>query len=207
MKNIFKLLTVAAVVICFAFTMPVKERKVFTVAIEAAHGGKDYGAVYGELKEKDIVRQLAKKVTALNTDTDVVFHVINGDDDFLDLQDRVKAINSLKADLVISLHVNAERNGEDASGMEFFVTDKPEHAAKSTELAGKLSSKFKSDSKFNVRKVAQAPFYILKNVDAPAVMFHIGFLTNEHDRAYMTDEETQKLIANKIVDFVKEVKQ
>src|SRR5690606_5056858 len=154
---------------------PKKEPRVFTVAIEAAHGGKDFGAVYGDLKEKDIVRQVAGKIAALNDDTDVVFHLINGGDEFLDLEGRVKEINALKADLVISLHVNAERGGENASGMEFFVTDKPTHSAKSTEFAEKLSSKFSSDNKFNVRKVARAPFYVLKNVDAPAVMFQIGF--------------------------------
>ena len=205
MKNVIKLLVVAAVAIGFAFAVPGKERKVLTVVIDAGHGGKDFGAVYEGIKEKDIVRQIADKVTAMNTDKDIVFHVLSKDDAFLDLHERVEAINALKADLVISLHVNAQNNS-DASGMEFFVTDKTEHSAESTVLAEKLSFKFKSDNKFSVRKVAQAPFYILKNVDAPVVMFQSGFLTNENDRAYMTNEQMQKIIAKNIVDFVKEVK-
>lgn len=207
MKNIFKILAVAAIAIGFAFALPTKERKVFNVVIDAGHGGKDYGAVHGELKEKDIVREVANKIPVVSSDTDIVFHLINGEDSFMGLEERVQAINTLKPDLVLSIHVNAEHSSDDASGMEFFVTDKPSHSATSIALAEKLSEKFKSDNNFKVRKVAQAPFYILKNIDVPAVSFHIGFLTNAHDRAYMTNEATQKVIAKKVVDFVKEVKQ
>lgn len=59
MKNAFKVLAVVAIAVCFAFALPTKERKVFNVVIDAAHGGKDFGAVYEDLKEKDIVRQVA----------------------------------------------------------------------------------------------------------------------------------------------------
>jgi N-acetylmuramoyl-L-alanine amidase len=135
-----------------------------------------------------------------------LFHVINGEDGFMGLQERVQAINAINPDLVISIHVNAERGGEDASGMEFFVTDKPGHFEKSNELAEKLAAKFKTDTSFKVRKVAQAPFYVLKNVNAPAIMFQMGYLTNKHDRTYMTNEEMQKVIATRIADFIKEAK-
>lgn len=136
-----------------------------------------------------------------------MLHFISLPDEFLSLEDRIKTINAINPDLVLSIHVNAQRSGDDASGMEFFVTDKPAHSAKSVELAEKLSEKFKSDANFKVRKVAQAPFYVLKNVNAPAVMFQIGFLTNEHDRTYMTNEKFQKDIAQKIAEFIKEVKE
>lgn len=205
MKNAFKILAVAAVAICFAFAMPAKESKVFNVVIDAAHGGKDFGAVHEGIMEKDIVRQVAGKLKDFNDDTEIKLHFVALPDEFVSLEERVNTINSLKADLVISIHVNSVAKS-DASGMEFFVTDKPAHSAKSTELAEKLSEKFKGDDNFKVRKIAQAPFYILKNVNAPAVMFQIGFLTNEQDRAYMTNEQTQNTIAKKIIDFIKEVK-
>lgn len=204
MKTSLKIVAALAVLLCFAFAIPKPERKVFTVVIEAAHGGKDFGAVHEGQREKDIVRQVAKEISNLNRDIDVVFYTFNEADEFVPLEDRVKAINGMKPDLVLSLHVNAAKTG-DPSGMEVFISNSTTHFAKSSELAGKLANKFKAEN-FAVKEVKQAPFYILKNVDAPAIHFEMGYLTNNEDMIYLTSKEGQQMIANTVNNFIKDIK-
>jgi len=200
MKQSVKILVAFTILACVAFTTPKAERKVFTVVIDAAHGGKDFGAVHEGLKEKEIVRKITKKITALNNNTDVVFHVINEDDAFLDLQERVKAINSIKADLVISLHVNAGKGGE-RSGMEFFVG---ESSQKSKELAIRLSRKFEKQS-FKT-EVKSAKMLLVNKSEAPSIIFEMGYLTNNEDMLYLTSEEGQSKIADVVIKFINEIK-
>ena len=204
MKTSFKVVAAFAVLLCFAFAIPKNEKKVFNVVIEAAHGGKDFGAVHEGQREKDIVRQVAKKISDLNKDVDVVFYTFNEADEFVPLEDRVKEINKIKPDLVLSLHVNAAKTG-DASGMEIFISNSTTHFAKSSELAGKFANKFKAGN-FAVKEVKQAPFYILKHVDAPAIHFEMGYLTNNEDMLYLTSNEGQQVIANTVHDFIKDIK-
>ena len=97
------------IVICFAFALPNLGEKEFNVVIDAAHGGKDYGAVYDEYIEKDIAAVIAGKIKTLNNENkDIKIHFTRTGDEFMSLNERVEAINKLKPDLVLSLHLNAQ---------------------------------------------------------------------------------------------------
>lgn len=90
-----------------------------TVVIDAGHGGKDPGTHHFGLQEKhlalDIVRRLradlqARGLTvALTRDVDV----------FIPLSGRPAVANRMKADLFVSVHINANRN-RNVSGIEVY---------------------------------------------------------------------------------------
>lgn len=99
-----------------------RNTKKFTVVIDPGHGGKDPGASVGAVREKDIVLKITKELEAnLKKDFNVI--VTRGGDQFIPLSDRPKLANSRKADMFISLHVNAAQSSS-AKGMEVFYFSK-----------------------------------------------------------------------------------
>lgn len=205
MRKSIKILGVLAIAACFAFAVPYgKESRKIKVVIDAGHGGHDYGATLNTLSEKEITDRIAGKIKAMNTDGEVEIYLTRPSDTYISLNDRIEAINEIKPDLVLSLHLNSTKNTE-ASGMEFFVSNSSARYEQSADYARKLAAKFEQKS-YSVRGVKEANFLLLRKADVPAVNFQIGFLSNENDRKYITDEDKQNEIATLVVDFLEEIK-
>lgn len=95
--------------------------KVRRIVIDAGHGGKDPGATYYGLREKDIVLDIALELEKLfKQNTDLEVHLTRRTDVFIPLEERTAIANRLKADIFVSIHVNASRN-RDSRGLETFV--------------------------------------------------------------------------------------
>ncbi len=78
------------------------------IVIDPGHGGKDPGAIAFGLKEKDVVLRLAKMVAKkLKEEHRYEVSLTRGKDVFLPLEERTAIANTKKADLFLSLHVNA----------------------------------------------------------------------------------------------------
>jgi len=101
------------------------QNKAFTVVLDPGHGGKDTGTTgtirYRDKNEKDIVLSVALKVEKIikkeMPHTKVVF--TRKKDVFIPLKKRGEIANKAKADLFISIHVNAA--GYVAKGTETYV--------------------------------------------------------------------------------------
>ncbi len=95
--------------------------KIRTVVIDPGHGGKDPGAVGpGGLQEKDITLYVAKKLGKIirkKHNVDIIY--TRNRDVFVPLNDRTEIANSKKADLFISIHVNASKK-RSARGIETY---------------------------------------------------------------------------------------
>ena len=90
------------------------------IVIDPGHGGKDPGAIAYGLKEKNIVLQVAKKVGEIlrkNYNYDVL--LTRDKDVFIPLEERTAIANTHKADLFVSIHVNAHPSRK-AHGVETF---------------------------------------------------------------------------------------
>lgn len=95
--------------------------KIKTIVIDPGHGGKDPGAVYNGLKEKDIVLEISKYLYEyLKADSSLNIHLTRNKDVFIPLEERTAIANKLKADIFVSIHANAAKN-KAASGLETFV--------------------------------------------------------------------------------------
>jgi len=96
--------------------------KLKTVVIDAGHGGKDPGAVYKNIYEKDIALSVALKlgnyISTNYPNVKVVY--TRSTDEFIELNERARIANANKADLFISLHVNANKS-TDAYGTETYI--------------------------------------------------------------------------------------
>ncbi len=99
-----------------------KESHVNLVVIDAGHGGKDAGAIYGGVKEKDIVLDIALKlgnyISEAFPETKVIY--TRSKDVFIPLHQRAEIANKNNADLFISIHANYV-GSRSVQGTETFV--------------------------------------------------------------------------------------
>lgn len=200
MKSL-KIFLALGVIAAFAFTTPDHEPRKIKIILDAAHGGNDFGATHENFTEKEITEQITNKIKAQNKNENIELQLTRISDTDMSLADRTALINQVKPDLVLSLHVNYNKNGN-ASGFEIF-TPKTENAnnKKSVVYAEKLSNKLVKNHSMKSRGVKEAPFHILNKSDVPAIVVELGFLSNASDRAYLTDALQQERIANTILEF------
>ncbi|WP_022851719.1 N-acetylmuramoyl-L-alanine amidase [Limisalsivibrio acetivorans] len=95
--------------------------KIRRIVIDAGHGGKDPGATYNGLKEKDVVLDIALELERLfKENTQLEVFMTRRRDVFIPLEERTAFANRKKADIFISVHINASRN-RNANGIETYV--------------------------------------------------------------------------------------
>jgi len=94
----------------------------FTLVIDAGHGGRDHGAPGAFSKEKDLTLKYAlgfgKMVERNCPDVKVIY--TRKTDEYLTLRDRAEIANRNKADLFISIHINALDGIRTARGFQSY---------------------------------------------------------------------------------------
>lgn len=118
-KHLKKILVLSFSLICL---ISYSQYSIQKVVIDAGHGGKDPGALGKIGKEKNITLSIALKVGKYIEERIPGVEVIytRKTDIFIPLDERAEIANKNKADLFISIHVNANTN-KDATGTDSWV--------------------------------------------------------------------------------------
>ena len=107
---------------CFAVVLNAANRK-FTLVIDAGHGGHDTGAAGVISKEKNLTLKYAlafgRMVEQNCPDVNVIY--TRKTDRFVELYRRAEIANKNKADLFISIHINALPRGRVARGFQTYT--------------------------------------------------------------------------------------
>ena len=83
------------------------------VVLDPGHGGTDFGAVNGALREKDQTLDVAHKLKALLEASGATVHMTRTGDQTLSNNDRYTYANSVPgADILVSIHMNGSTNPE-----------------------------------------------------------------------------------------------
>lgn len=205
MRNSAKLFLILIAFASFAFISPRKsEPKQINVVIDAGHGGENFGVIQDRITEKQIVENVISKIHTFNKNKNIVIHYTRSTDKFIPLQDRTDFINTIKPDLVLSLHVNTSPNSS-TSGMEFYVSKESNSYEKSNLIAENFQTSF-LNSNYKVAEIKNANFYILQKSEVPAVIMELGYLTNEKDKKFLENNNEQNQIAKKIIECISELK-
>ncbi len=93
-----------------------------TIVIDAGHGGKDPGGGIGNIIEKPIALNIAKKVGAVLTTKGYTVLLTRDTDRYIPLKERTAYATRHKADLFLSIHANASDNPK-ANGIETYYLD------------------------------------------------------------------------------------
>jgi N-acetylmuramoyl-L-alanine amidase len=102
-------------------TVTEKPEPTFTIMLDPGHGGKDPGAIgEGRVSEKDVVLAISKRLgRKLTGRLPVNVLYTRTTDVFVPLEERIARANAAKADVFVSIHVNASTN-TDLQGVETY---------------------------------------------------------------------------------------
>ena len=100
------------------------------VFLDAGHGGKDPGASHNGISERDITLDIARRVGRLLQNNGLEVRYSREKDRSLSLTERTRMANAAKADIFVSIHVNASQDSA-VSGFECYYLD----LASNTEAA------------------------------------------------------------------------
>lgn len=109
--------------------------RIKTVVIDAGHGGKDPGATgrRSHLREKNMTLSIAKKLGAILERSGMRVIYTRSNDTFIPLQTRSNIANRSKADLFVSVHINASRS-KSLKGFEcYYLSDATDDNARALE--------------------------------------------------------------------------
>lgn len=178
------------------------------IVIDAGHGGKDPGAQYGGLKEKDINLDVALRLrTILEQKGSKVVLTRDSDQDFyapgnvigrmakrIELNQRVKLASNNNADLFISIHTNSFPQ-RSSYGMETYYHLK---SASGLALAERIQQELRSVQPENKRKAKPGDYYLINQTKMPAVIVEIGFLSNSKERKLLLNDTYKDSVAQSI---------
>jgi N-acetylmuramoyl-L-alanine amidase len=188
------------------------------VLIDPAHGGEDTGVVSDKLKEKDLNLTLALLIRQEAQKKGLQVQLTRSTDRGMTAEDRAGAAETTKADCIVSIHVNAGF-GHTSSGYEIYFPGFQQEVSGDKESSSIIKDMTRNKSLNDSVRLAQqflsglekvfprkgrnlrdAPSPLLNRLTIPGVAIEIGFATNPEDREKLTDPETQKAIADAIVD-------
>jgi N-acetylmuramoyl-L-alanine amidase len=181
------------------------------VIVDPGHGGSDDGASGHGLKEKNITLDLGQRLAAALQKEQISCVLTRDEDKFVSLPDRVNLANSIPNAIFISLHCNYSDNST-AKGIEVYrcVSKSNADAVQvvsalgesfsvgdlESELAQSLDDTTTAELREENRGVKQANFFVVRNVEAPAVLVECGFLTNAEDAHRLGDPGYRQRLAD-----------
>lgn len=174
------------------------------VAIDPGHGGEDPGvcAENNRVLEKDINLQIAKRLQGyleslgakviLTRDTDQDYFPPRGQRGKktakqVDLDHRLELVRQGGAQVFLSIHLNAIRQPSCRGAEAFFQRGNVE----GQRLAQALQARLHQVPTMNRRVAKPADFYLLRNLDIPAVMLELGYLSNPQERYQLSSSRYQ----------------
>jgi len=178
--------------------------KPFTVVLDAGHGyvnGAASGARSGAITEDDVVLQLARMIREKNRNSQLQIVLSRKDQTNTSLSERVEAARSSKADLFLSLHMDAVK---EPSGFRIYIgKDESPFVEQSRRfgsiLQKELSTLYQTRPQLLQR---QMNLYVLDKNVVPSVIMELGSILNDKDRAFMTDADNLQALAVKILKAV-----
>jgi N-acetylmuramoyl-L-alanine amidase len=172
------------------------------VVLDAGHGGRDPGAICEGVHEADVNLAIAERVAALvEGDGRLDVKMTRTLDVYVTLEARIATANEANAALYLSIQSNACVEYPDATGVVTLVSDALEESDPSWQFAEVLQEAVADATGARDRGVRAQDLY-LHRATMPAVLIEVGFLTNDGERAQLTDPDYQQAIAQGIYDGI-----
>lgn len=172
--------------------------KIFKVVIDAGHGGTDPGGIgVTGYYEKDFNLDLTfRLIELLASNPRIQVILTRTDDRLLELEDRVKMANDVKADLFISIHANKFTRSTVRGIETYYLRDN------SKDLATAIHTVLLPITGFTDRGVKQGNFKVIRETTMPAALLEIGFLSNPEEEAQLLSPDFRQKVAEGITQAV-----
>lgn len=187
-----------------------------TIFLDPGHGGRDSGAYYYNVAEKDlnmqVYRKLRKKLEELG------YKVLTSRDSDIDVDfitERSRMVNKTNSDIFISIHFNATGNAySKSSGIQTYsYSDEPNYPSKinpywhnhpdrmseSKRLAAAIHSSLLAETDAKDAGLLESSFAVLRETAKPAVLLELGYMDNFAENQQIRDSHYQDKIVAGIV--------
>ena len=209
-----------------AFTDDLARRSYDVVVLDPGHGGADRGARGRRgVEEKRVTLDVAKRVRRHLAREGIRVYLTRETDKTMALDDRCKIAAQRKANVLVSIHLNAAPNSR-AGGVETYVltaagypstaagtggaaprtqTSAHAHNEANTLLGFFLQRALVRETGLSDRGLRRARFLVLRNAPCPAALVECGFVSNrdEEEKLLMADfrEAIARAIARGVLDY------
>jgi len=170
--------------------------KSLRVIIDAGHGGKDRGAVWGGVRESDLNLKVARRVETSLKSRGYPVTMIRRSDVFVDLRRRSEISNRYRNCIFISIHFNATSHTGVRGAETFYVGKRGRFLAKT------IQSHLVNTLKVRDRGYKFKRFSVLNDTLCPAVLVECGFISNSYERSRCNSSSYQAAVARSIVSAV-----
>ena len=180
--------------------------KPVTVVIDAGHGGTDAGVQKGETNEKTLTLSLAKLIKQLNNNPKINIVLARDKDELQPLANKVALAKEMKADIYISLHINGS-NDLTKSGIEAYISKKendsfmPQNRRLATLMLKNLQAVYITD--LSIKQRDQGIYVLDKNI-CPSTIVEMGYITNNNDLQFISNEANQQKLARQVLKSIEE---
>lgn len=181
------------------------------VFLDPGHGGRDPGAVYNGLREKDLNMSIYRKLRSELEKLGYTVLTSRDSDVYVDyVTERSEMVNKTNADVFISIHFNATGvPGANRSGVETYIYepdedikprinkvahDDPTRLSESKRLADNIHNSVVSVAGANDRGVHGSNYAVLRETVKPAVLLELGYIDSPEYKKISDDKYQNKLV-------------
>ena len=181
------------------------------VFLDPGHGGRDPGAVYNGLREKDLNMSIYRKLRSELEKLGYTVLTSRDKDVYVDyITERSEMVNKTDADVFISIHFNATGvPGANRSGVETYIYepdedikprinkvahDDPTRLSESKRLADNIHNSVVSVAGANDRGVHGSNYAVLRETIKPAVLLELGYIDSPEYKKISDDKYQNKLV-------------
>lgn len=206
-KHTLCVILVSVILICsvvgvyYAVGAASSPKALYTIVIDAGHGGRDGGAVgkttettesylnlQFSLKLKSICEEYGFKVVLTRKDMNGIYSAFASNKKRSEMEKRMEIIESANPDLVVSIHMNSFSNSSARGAQVFYAENFPENEEFAQTVQDALNEKIP-----NAKKTAKSSdFYVINTTSKPSILVECGFLSNPEEERLLVSEEYQE---------------
>ena len=186
------------------------------IFLDPGHGGKDPGASYYNITEKELNMQVYQKLRKELEGLGYTVLSSRDSDVFVDfVTERSRMVNKTDSDIFISIHFNASGNPasnragiqtysyEEAAGYPSKINpywhNHPDRISESNRLAADIHSSLLAETGAKDAGLLQSSFAVLRETDKPAVLLELGYIDNFNENQQVRSDAYQNRLVSGIV--------
>ena len=186
------------------------------IFLDPGHGGKDPGASYYNITEKELNMQVYQKLRKELEGLGYTVLSSRDSDVFVDfVTERSRMVNKTDSDIFISIHFNASGNPasnragiqtysyEEAAGYPSKINpywhNHPDRISESNRLAADIHSSLLAETGAKDAGLLRSSFAVLRETDKPAVLLELGYIDNFNENQQVRSDAYQNRLVAGIV--------
>ena len=192
------------------------------IFLDPGHGGKDPGAQYLGLKEKDLNLQVSQQLKTKLESLGYTVIMSRSTDVFVDfVTERSKMSNETNADMFISIHFNATGHGLDSGedGIQTYTYlptgnipsvinkkwhDNPTRLKYSYKLGSYIHQSVLATTHAKDAGLLAKSFAVLRETNKPAVLLELGYMDDSKESQKIRTKEYQQKLVDGIVQGIQQ---